>query len=86
MRHRPEEQQYRCGTQKSRHAVYGQSGVRCAAAEERDHEARGKHEDRVARRVTDFEFESLKNEFRAVPEACRGLYGEQIGHGGYDEA
>ena len=33
-----------------------------------------------------FKFGALDNEFRAVPETGRGLYGEQIGNGGHDEA
>ncbi len=74
----PEEQQDGAGAQQSRHGVDHQ-GHFCGVAEcEVGEEAGGEHEDRVARRVADFEFKSLENEFRAVPEACRGFEGEHI--------
>lgn len=59
MRYRPEQQQY-CGcTQECRHTVYGKCSRCHGAAEERDEEAGGKHEDGIARRVTHFEFRAL---------------------------
>lgn len=81
----PEKQQNRSGAQKPRHGVDHQGHFRHIAESEVSEETRRKHEDRVARRVSDFQFVTLQNEFRTVPETCCRLEGHEIGDRGNDK-
>jgi hypothetical protein len=77
----PEQQQDGSRAEQSRHHVDGHCRRCDVTAEKRDEKTPGEHEDRVARRMADFELECLEYKFGTVPETCCGLDGEQIGHG-----
>ena len=85
MGHAPEEQQYGGRAEQGRHGIDGDGGVLDIVAEYGDEKAGGEHEDRIARRVTHFEFGALRDKLRAVPEAGSRLQGEEIGDGGHDK-
>ena len=81
----PEKQENRSGGEERRHGVDHNGHLADVAESEIHEETGGKHEDRVARRVTDFKFVALRNELGAVPEARGGFQRQQIGDGGYYE-
>lgn len=82
----PEEQQYRASREQRRHEIDTVGHLRDVASGEIHEKAAGEHEYRVARRVTDFEFECLKYEFRTIPETGRRLKRQDVGQGGHHKA
>ena len=86
MRHRPEQQQDSAGREQGRHSIDTPCHLSHIATGKVGEEAGREHEDRVARRMTDFEFKTLGDELGAVPETRRRLESEQISDGGDEEA
>ena len=73
----PEKQQYGTCAQQCRHGIDGESHMLRVRSEINEKPCR-KHEDRIARWMTDFKFITLRYELRTVPETCRGLQSEKI--------
>ena len=85
MCHRPEKEQNGACAEQCRHRVDGQCRGIHAAAEKRNEETSRKHEDRVARRVTDFELGALRYELGTIPETCGRFDRQEICHGSHHE-
>ena len=86
MSYSPEQQQYSSGAKQCRHCVYASCHLADISPRKVYKETPGEHEDRVARRVSDFKFESLQNKFGTVPKTRSRLYCKQIGNSGNDKA
>ena len=82
----PEEQHDGAGAEQGVHGVDSHGDFGHVAADQIYGKSGGEHEDGVARRVSYFKFEALRDEFRAVPEGCRGFDCQQITHTGDQEA